>query len=145
MEQEDTKEYTDKEWLDYYAERWSKVVDNFRYIDFEYRHKEKEFGVSWRTEFKLELDAEYNKFMERFENPLAKDGKPFKGDKFDVMGSLVEKDYTDAIKFYNSRHVDMLHMLKENLELFESTCTNLRGMLKDSTIGSEDYLTEKSK
>ena len=61
-----------------YANRWSKVVDNFRYIHIEHRHKEKEYGVSWRTEFKYELDLEYDKIIaKKGGNPLDKPGQPF--------------------------------------------------------------------
>ena len=63
-----------------YAERWSKAVDNFRYLDIEHRHKEKEYGVSWRTEFKFELSQEFDNIINhKGGNPFDQPGSNFKG------------------------------------------------------------------
>jgi len=32
-------------------ERWAKVTDNARYLIFEHRFKEKEYGIKWREEY----------------------------------------------------------------------------------------------
>ena len=37
-------------------ERWAHVVDNARYLAVEHKHKEKEYGIKWRTAFKGELE-----------------------------------------------------------------------------------------
>ena len=38
--------------LNDYCDRWARVIDNARYLGVEYRHKEKEYGIKWRTAFK---------------------------------------------------------------------------------------------
>ena len=37
------------------AEKWAKLIDNARYLGVEHIHKEKEYGIKWRTVFKVEL------------------------------------------------------------------------------------------
>jgi hypothetical protein len=39
-------------------ERWAKVIDNARYLVFEHRFKEKEYGVKWRLAYIAQLDRE---------------------------------------------------------------------------------------
>ena len=34
-------------------ERWARVLDNAGYLGVEHRHKEKEYGIKWRTAFKI--------------------------------------------------------------------------------------------
>tara|TARA_B110000285_G_C14937411_1_gene520288 strand:- start:605 stop:733 length:129 start_codon:yes stop_codon:yes gene_type:complete len=35
----------------------------------EYRYKEKEYGIKWRTSFELRFEDEYKLFVEEFGNP----------------------------------------------------------------------------
>ena len=53
-----------------FTERWAKVTDNARYLSVEHRHKEKEYGIKWRTAFKGQLEIEYDKLVLKFGNPL---------------------------------------------------------------------------
>ena len=95
--------------LDDFAGRWSRCVDNFRYLDVEHRHKEKEYGVSWRTEFKFELSQYYDEIINhKGGNPFDQPGSKFKGTKFDVIALIVEKDYTDSMRFYKNGQLEML-------------------------------------
>ncbi len=41
------------------AEKWAKLIDNARYLGVEHIHKEKEYGIKWRTVFKVELQKIY--------------------------------------------------------------------------------------
>lgn len=103
--------------LEDYGSRWAKVVDNFRYLDVEHRHKEKEYGVSWRSEFKCELNTEYNLIVEKHvSNPLndAKHpGHKLREQKFEVLCCIIEKEFADVLRFCGSRQLDMLHMMKD--------------------------------
>ena len=53
-------------------ERWAKIIDNARYLDVEHRHKEKEYGIKWRTAFKVELEKQYDTLILKYGNPLEK-------------------------------------------------------------------------
>ena len=52
------------------CDRWATVVDNVRYLNVEYRHKEKEYGIKWRTAFKAELDKTFQEITAKYGNPL---------------------------------------------------------------------------
>ena len=116
----DEKDQKKQEELDDFANRWSKAVDNFRYLDVEHRHKEKEYGVSWRTEFKFELTQEHDAIVNhKGGNPFDQPGSNFKGTKFDVIALIVEKDYADSLRFYNNGQLEMLQMMNDTLVIYE--------------------------
>ena len=54
------------------CERWARIVDNSRYLAVEYRYKEKEYGIKWRTSFELRFEDEFKLFVEEFGNPNEK-------------------------------------------------------------------------
>ena len=84
------------------AERWAKVTDNSRYLSIEHRHKEKEYGIKWRTAFKGELEKEYDKLVLKYGNPLeAKE--TWGGDQFEVIAAIVEKDFKDVQTFVGGK------------------------------------------
>ena len=41
--------------------KWQKLLDNAKYLSSEHRHKEKEYGISWRTAFKTILRSEFER------------------------------------------------------------------------------------
>ena len=47
-------------------ERWARVMDNASYIGVEHRHKEKEYGIKWRTAFKSQLHKETDKMLKKY-------------------------------------------------------------------------------
>ena len=50
--------------------KWDKVIDNARYLGVEHRHKEKEYGIKWRTAYKGELEKVFNVLVNKYGNPL---------------------------------------------------------------------------
>ena len=116
--------------------RWAKVADNARYLSVEHRHKEKEYGIKWRTTFKIELEKEYDKLVMKFGNPI--EGSPtWDGDQFEVIAAIVEKDFRDVQTFYGGKQHDLLDMLSANLIAYEETCAHLRGYLKRPELHNE--------
>tara|TARA_B110000285_G_C14699196_1_gene412657 strand:- start:248 stop:493 length:246 start_codon:yes stop_codon:yes gene_type:complete len=75
--------------------RWAKVTDNARYLSVEHRHKEKEYGIKWRSTFKLELEKVFDKLVTKYGNPL--EAHPtWDGDQFEVIAAIIEKDFKDV-------------------------------------------------
>ena len=75
--------------------RWAKVTDNARYLSVEHRHKEKEYGIKWRSTFKLELEKVFDKLVTKYGNPL--EAHPtWDGDQFKVIAAIIEKDFKDV-------------------------------------------------
>ena len=62
-----------------------------------------------------------------------------------MLQTIVEKDFVESQRAYRAKKIDFFELLKDKLELFESASKHIREKLKDVSIGSEDYLTEKSK
>ena len=50
--------------------KWDKVMDNAKYLGDEHRYKEKEYGIKWRSAYKVIMQAEYDKLVKKFGNPL---------------------------------------------------------------------------
>ena len=107
------------------------MIDNARYLGVEHRHKEKEYGIKWRTAFKEELKKVYNVLVAKYGNPLAPPSE------FDTIGSaaedknvdhlevilaIVEKDYKDTVTFKNGKQYELIDLLKENLNNFDRQC-----------------------
>ena len=51
-------------------QRWATIIDNARYLDVEHRHKEKEYGIKWRSAFKIELEKQYDTLVLKYGNPM---------------------------------------------------------------------------
>ena len=51
--------------------KWDKVMDNAKYLGYEHRYKEKEYGIKWRSAYKRVMNAECDKLMKKFGNPLS--------------------------------------------------------------------------
>ncbi len=41
--------------IDLKFEQWAHIFDNARYLGVEYRYKEREYGIKWRSAFRDEL------------------------------------------------------------------------------------------
>jgi len=105
------------------------VIDNARYLGVEHRHKEKEYGIKWRTAFKGELQTEYEMFLEKFGNPMPADAWE-EPDHLEVIMAIINKDYKDMLTFAKSGQAELIEMLKPNLELYDKSCIHLRALLK---------------
>ena len=101
--------------------RWAKVADNARYLSAEHKYKEKEYGIKWRSAYKLELEKEYDKLVTKFGNPLEA-SDTWHGDQFQVIAALVEKDFKDVQTFFGGRQADLMDMLSGNLVAYEESC-----------------------
>ena len=102
----------------------------------EHRHKEKEYGIKWRTAFKIELDKKYVELVHKYGNPLEND-KKWNGDQLEVIQAIVEKDFKDVLQFVKGKQYDLIEMLQPNLETYEATCTLLRELLKNPNLHNE--------
>ena len=79
---------------------------------YEHRIKEKEYGIKWRQAFKSELAAEAGMLRGRFGNHLG--DREFSDNNF-VITELVHKDFFDIKTLVNSKQLDMMLMLNENI------------------------------
>ena len=117
-------------------ERWGNIVDNARYLDVEHRHKEKEYGIKWRTAFKIELEKQYDSLVLKYGNPI-ENNQTWNGDHLEVVQAIVEKDFKDVLTFANGKQYDLIEMLNPNLEEYEKVCTLLRKLLKNPNLHNE--------
>ena len=83
-------------------ERWGKIIDNCRYLDVEHRHKEKEYGIKWRTAFKIELEKQYDTLVLKYGNPI-ENNADWNGDQLEVIQAIIEKDFKDVLTFVNGK------------------------------------------
>ena len=118
------------------CDRWATVVDNVRYLEVEHRHKEKEYGIKWRTAFKEELDKSYEELVGKYGNPLEQK-KSWDGNQIEVIKAIVEKDFKDIQTFAGGNQFDLIAMLDENLTTYEKSSQYLMKILKDLELHSK--------
>lgn len=82
--------------LEHILERWAKVVDNARYLIFEHRFKEKEYGIKWRLSYEKTLETEAKMIRERFGGWL---GDKEYSDYHIQIADIVEKDWLDVFQY----------------------------------------------
>lgn len=82
--------------VEHVMERWAKIADNARYLIFEHRFKEKEYGIKWRLQYEIELEKEAKMIRDRFGNHLG--DKEF-SDYHIQIAAIIEKDFQDVFKF----------------------------------------------
>ena len=93
-------------------------MDNAKYLGVEHKHKEKEYGIPWRTAYKYELEKHFEKLSSKYGNPL--EGNPsWAGDPNDAIFAIVLKDYKDIQTFIKGKQFDLIEMLLDNLTTYE--------------------------
>ena len=93
----------------------------------EHIQKEKEYGITWRTAFKLELNA----FIEILAKKLVSTGGFAEQDPFEVLHKIVKKDCIDVATFDMRTQSDLMAMMVDNLELLEKTIWMIKVLLKE--------------
>ena len=112
------------------CERWAKVIDNVRYLIFEHRHKEKEYGVKWRLAYNDQLETEIKLLRSKFDME-AHDSDDDDASSLNILLSkLIHKDWKDVQTFAANGKFDLMLMLNENLQTFEMSVGYLRSILK---------------
>lgn len=92
-------------------------MDKARYLGTEYRYKEKDYGIYWRSAYKEELQAKVQELLKDHENPLAADQVDKRFDfYFDIIYKLVAKDYKDVKTFFDSKQDHLVSMLDDHLD-----------------------------
>ena len=116
-------------------ERWARVMDNASYIGVEHRHKEKEYGIKWRTAFKVQLHKETDKMLKKY--GITQLTQAEEEDPTVAIFNQVQKDYNDIMNFVQGSQYDLVEMLQENLEYYENLLGYLRKILKNPYLHME--------
>jgi len=69
-------------------------MDNAKYLQYEHRYKEKEYGIPWRTAYKFEVEKVFEKLTSKYGNPL-EGNQNWTGDPHEAIFAVVLKDYKD--------------------------------------------------
>ena len=113
---------------------WDKVLDNAKYLGVEHRHKEKEYGLKWRAAFKIQLQKETDKLVKKYGNPLQGHSPEEEPEPLEIIEAIVTKDYKDMETFRYGKQWELIELLKDNLDVYNKSCTYLRGILKDPEL-----------
>ena len=95
----------------------------------EHIHKEKEYGITWRTAFKAELIAFADKTHRRLIE--SDSGFPENEDPFQFLHKIIKKDVLDAATFDAQSQADFLCMMIDNLEHLEQCIFQIKALLKE--------------
>lgn len=107
--------------------RYITLLDNVTFMPSEHIQKEKEYGITWRTAFKKEL----NSLVEGISKKLISAEGEIKEDPFEVLHKIVKKDCIDAATFDVRTQADLLSMLIDNLDMLERVVYQVKAMLKE--------------
>lgn len=58
-----------REWCDSFIQRYIVLLDNATYMESEHIQKEKEYGITWRSAFKAELQKIIDELFKQLVNP----------------------------------------------------------------------------
>jgi hypothetical protein len=81
--------------------KWDKLMDNACYLGNEHKYKEKEYGIAWRSAYKIIMGQEYEKLIVTFGNPLERRDSSVQADQMEVIRAVVEKDWRHVQAFHN--------------------------------------------
>ena len=114
---------------------WEKMVDNAAYLGVEYRHKEKEYGIQWRAQCKIEIQSEREKLEAKFGNPLRLPGKEDEDfDPFEVIESILDKHWIDVKTFRRNNQYDMINIMEPTHEQIKDSIEYIKDCLKDPNL-----------
>lgn len=95
-----------REYCDQVMQRYINILDDATYMPNEHIWKEKEYGIPWRTEFKLKLAEIINKLAKK---ALDKNDDDIKNkDPFALLHTVIKKDVVDAAVFDAKTAADLL-------------------------------------
>ena len=77
-------------------DRFFTLLDNITYMKHEHIQKEKEYGITWRSAFKVELYRISNDLHKRV---IADDDEEAEEDPFIILHKIVRWDTIDASTF----------------------------------------------
>ncbi len=117
-----SREYCDKVMF-----RYITLLDNVTFMPSEHIQKEKEYGITWRTAFKKEL----NSLVDGISKKLISAEGQIQEDPFEVLHKIVKKDCIDAATFDVRTQADLLSMLIDNLDMLERVVYQIKAMLKE--------------
>jgi hypothetical protein len=89
-------------------DRYFTLLDNITYMKHEHIQKEKEYGITWRSNFKIELQRVATDLHKRV---IADEEEEMDEDPFAVLHKIVRQDTIDASTFDSRCQADLLHML----------------------------------
>jgi hypothetical protein len=111
-------------------DRFFTLLDNVTYMKHEHIQKEKEYGIPWRSAFKVEL---YEISASLHARTMSEsEAEEMDEDPFVVMHKIVRQDSVDAATFDSRCQADLLFMLVNQLEFLEIGVYTIKKMLKES-------------
>ena len=126
-----------REYCDKVMFRYITLLDNGTFMPSEHIQKEKEYGITWRTAFKKELNSLVGVISQKL---ISADGH-IQEDPFEVLHKIVKKDCIDAATFDVRTQADLLSMLIDNLDMLERVIYQIKAMLKEPHC--ENFVTLK--
>ncbi|CDW79693.1 UNKNOWN [Stylonychia lemnae] len=112
-------------------DNWKKLLNQSQYLSSEHEQKEKEYGIPWRSAFKVEIRSALSHLKHRLF------GRPDIDENEDVFNSLVNLVYNskqDAESFFLNTQSDMLQTLQESYDLMHNQIIYLKKILKEPEV-----------
>lgn len=106
-----------REYCDAFMARYIVLLDNVIYMPSEHVQKEKEYGITWRSAFKKELNCLVDALYIGLDEP---EGANENMDPFTVLHELVKKDCIDAATFDMKTQADSLSNMLPKLHALET-------------------------
>eukprot|EP00347_Sterkiella_histriomuscorum_P000466 403375749 len=121
-------------------EQWKKLNNQARYLSSEHDQKEKEYGIAWRSAFKIEINKALLQLrMKLFGIDKIEDGE----DVFSALNLIVSNSKQDAESFYLNTQLNMLNTIQESYKLMERQVTYLKKLLKEPDTAKFEHIKKE--
>ena len=112
---------------------WRELRGWARYLEVEAMQKEKEYGIPWRSAFKLELKDSVEQLRQRqmadkLHNQLMMENK------FEVLKAIVGNHLAEVESNQAENNADMVLFLQENYRFLERHVKYLKALLKEEDV-----------
>lgn len=114
--------------------RYITLLDNATFMPSEHIQKEKEYGITWRTAFKKELNDLVGVVTRKL---ISSDADP-SAEPFETLHKIVKKDCIDGATFDSRTQADLICMLMTNLDMLENCIFQVKALLKEANHDNFD-------
>lgn len=111
--------------------KWSKLANQSLYLLAEHDQKEKEYGIPWRSAFKVAINTSVTDLRLKL---FGKQDQDAKLSPFEAIKEITSNGKQDIESFHIASQADMIFMLNDRFEFLYKHIHYLKKLLKEPEI-----------
>ena len=116
--------------------RWKRLANWAKYLSPEHEQKEREYGIPWRSAFKVEAKKELKEIKIKL---LGLNEEKEDEDPFAILIQISNNGKQDAESFHQTNQAEMLEMVEDRLAMMEHCVRYLKKMLKEPDLDKFEH------